>query len=866
MALLDMFRPKWRHSDEAVREDALRTLGSDDLQTVVEIAESDPSPRIRRLALSRIENPEVLERLLHSEPDHEVKKAASDQAQAAYLALALSETAEQSGAAIRKLIHLPFLARVARQAPLPASREAALSQIQDEELLATLARSTEDVAIRRLAAERISSEHLIRDLALTEPSKEHAVALVARLTDPASLEAVAMKANMKVARKAARDRLEQGQDSKAENAAAGAEVAEAASADAPLEKICATIAALPGELDWTAAETAYNDLKMSWRALGGAAGNSRMQKAFGRASEQFEGRQERQRAALVAARKALCDRLEAARGAGVGEVISEVSAQWDALAVLPARHQEDLDERYRRALRAASSRHEEARRTAELGATLEQLCAEAEALDASDRSASRAMAGLRERWNSATQGVTVSPGLAQRFSAVEQRVEASAREEGERRAEEQRVAAAALTTALDALERVLELQDMKAVRLAMKDAVAAFKHPGDVAREKLAALERRFAELGERVQGHLAKLQHEGEWQRWSNVNMLEQLCTEAAALREQAGAAEAIASELLKELKALQNRWKQVGPATREQSRDLWDRFKATCDEVYAACQQRFAAIDEERKENLQKKEKLCEEVEALGESCEWKEAADRIKAAQEEWKAIGPVPKAKSDAIWRRFRAACDHFFARRDGHYSARDADRHENARILTSLCERAEAVTQSTDWKETADALKALQAEWKLVGPAPKEESEALWKRFRTACDAFFQGREAHFADRRAELDANYERKQEIIAQIVALAAGDLDTAAMERAKALQLAWREVGPVPRETMDEQRARFKEVCDRFFDSYRNRDRVAARDVLSSIATEASRFRNRMQIRRRNSPDAAGRGAEAGAGKDRD
>jgi len=164
--------------------------------------------------------------------------------------------------------------------------------------------------------------------------------------------------------------------------------------------------------------------------------------------------------------------------------------------------------------------------------------------------------------------------------------------------------------------------------------------------------------------------------------------------------------------------------------------RALAPHDEVWARCETHFAAQAQERADNLAKKLALCERAEALAGSTQWIQTAEEIKTLQAEWKVIGPVSRGKEKAIWDRFRAACDRFFTRRHEDLAERKVVWAQNLAKKDALCVRAEALAESTEWDEAAAEIKKLQAEWRTIGPVKKSKSEAVWNRFRAACDRFF----------------------------------------------------------------------------------------------------------------------------------
>jgi hypothetical protein len=278
-------------------------------------------------------------------------------------------------------------------------------------------------------------------------------------------------------------------------------------------------------------------------------------------------------------------------------------------------------------------------------------------------------------------------------------------------------------------------------------------------------------------------------------------------------------AKETAAQLKALQAEWKAAGPAPRDKRDALWEKFKKSADEVYARVKEQFAQVDADRATNLTKKEELCARVEALADSTDFKETAETIKLLQEEWKSTGPVPKEKSDELWKRFRGACDKFFERRKSHFGEVDAARDENLKKQEELCAKVEAVADSTNFKETAELIKEYQAAWKEIGPGPRDKSEETWRRFRAACDRFFERRKSHFAEMDAERGENLKKKLLLCEKVEALAEAD-DESTLDVVKGLQAEWKTIGPAPKDQSDEVWARFRAACDRIFDKRRKQE----------------------------------------------
>ncbi len=273
---------------------------------------------------------------------------------------------------------------------------------------------------------------------------------------------------------------------------------------------------------------------------------------------------------------------------------------------------------------------------------------------------------------------------------------------------------------------------LKAADRALRDVRTALSSvPPLPARQDAEDIGRRLKAAQAALVQKVHELREAADWKQWANAGVQEQLCARMEALAALEDP-EAIAAEV----RELQQQWRQSADVPRARADALWRRFKAAHDAVWARCEAHFAAQAEERAQNLAKKAALCEKAESLSESTNWIQTADAIKALQAEWKTIGPVSRGREKAIWDRFRAACDRFFTRRHEDLVQRKAAWSENFAKKEALAVKAEALAASTEWDTAAAEIKRLQNEWKTIGPVKKSRSDAIWNRFRGACDAFF----------------------------------------------------------------------------------------------------------------------------------
>jgi hypothetical protein len=252
------------------------------------------------------------------------------------------------------------------------------------------------------------------------------------------------------------------------------------------------------------------------------------------------------------------------------------------------------------------------------------------------------------------------------------------------------------------------------------------------------------------------------EWSRWGNATAQEELCRRMEAL-----AAQTDLEKAAKELRTLDGRWAEVRIAPRDEATSLRQRYQTARAPIKEKLDAHFAEKAARENENLRLKQELAGKAEALAESTEWMKASEELKALQAGWKEIGPAPRKPGDAVWKRFRAACDRFFTRRQEDLKKRKHEWAANMARKQALCERAEALAGSTDWEATAAEVRKLQAEWKTVGPVRRDRSEAVWQRFRTACDAFFE-RYKHRDE--AERQARLAQREAVVKELEVLVAG------------------------------------------------------------------------------------------------
>lgn len=299
------------------------------------------------------------------------------------------------------------------------------------------------------------------------------------------------------------------------------------------------------------------------------------------------------------------------------------------------------------------------------------------------------------------------------------------------------------------------------------------------------------------------------------NLEAKEAFCQAAEKLSENENVVEAF-----RELQKLHEQWKEFGPVAKEFRDSIWDRFKAATAVINKKYQAYFEGQKEKQQENLAEKTKLCEQVEAIAgkevkSSNEWNTLSTEIEEIQKIWRTIGFATRKENQKIYDRFRAACDKFFTRKREYYSQFKDSMNENMEKKLSLIEQAEALKDSKEWKKTTEALIALQKQWKEIGAVPRKKSEQLWKRFRAACDEFFNERDKN-AKPENDFYGNLKAKKALVEEINEYALSGDAAADREAARAFADRWQGIGFVPFKEKDAIQASYTEAMKAKFPDF--------------------------------------------------
>lgn len=293
--------------------------------------------------------------------------------------------------------------------------------------------------------------------------------------------------------------------------------------------------------------------------------------------------------------------------------------------------------------------------------------------------------------------------------------------------------------------------------------------------------------------------------------------------------------------LQGLHDQWRAIGPVAKEIRDEIWDEFKDASTVINKRHQDYFEQRKASELANEEAKTKLCEEIETIKSDeiksfADWNATTERIVELQKKWKEYGYASKKANTVLYNRFRKACDDFFAAKAAYFQRTKDELNSNLEKKTALCEKAEALKNSEDVKKATDEIVKLQTEWKSIGSVPRKHSDALWQRFTSACNYFFDERKRQNKERHREEQENLDRKRDIIARLSELPKDGDRREIMPKIKELQAEWQTVGFVPFKMKDKIFTEYRAVCDALYDAYNQRE---ARQRMSNFQNRVSELK---------------------------
>ena len=357
-----------------------------------------------------------------------------------------------------------------------------------------------------------------------------------------------------------------------------------------------------------------------------------------------------------------------------------------------------------------------------------------------------------------------------------------------------------------------------------QDLQKQFKEIGAVDPQYVNVLWSKYNQIGEKFYDALKINKELRDYDFKKNLEKKEALCEEAEKLTE--------AGDILSAFRRLQDmheEWKGLGPVAKEIREEIWARFKAASTIINKRHLEHFESIKAQEAANEEGKNALCEKLEAIKTDAittvkEWEEKTKEVIALQQDWRKLGFASKKVNTQIWERFRGLCDSFFMAKNEFYKAIQKEQAENLAKKTALCEKAEALKDSTDWRSTTDILIKLQQEWKEIGPVKAKISGAIWDRFRSACDTFFTAKEAAVGGEKAMEKENLKKKKDVLERMQTLIE-NIAEATPEKVRELMAEWKEIGHVPFKEKDKLSEAYQTKVDYFFANLDMKARAAGR-----------------------------------------
>jgi hypothetical protein len=384
-------------------------------------------------------------------------------------------------------------------------------------------------------------------------------------------------------------------------------------------------------------------------------------------------------------------------------------------------------------------------------------------------------------------------------------------------AEEERVKAANYALKLQLIDQLKALtesqEDFNKLYNDFKDIQQRWKEVKAVPQEHVSELWKNYQIYSEKFYDIIKINNQFRDYDFKKNLEMKTALCETVEKLQTEPDVISAF-----HQLQKLHQQWREIGPVAKELREDLWSRFKAASTIINKRHQEHFEGLKAKEQENLEAKTAICEQIEnidfpALKSFKDWEEKNKEVIALQDKWKTIGFAPKKSNVKIFERFRAACDVYFNRKSEFYKNIKDEMEKNLELKKVLCEKAEALKDSTDWKSTTEKMIALQKEWKTIGSVARKHSDAVWKRFISACDYFFEQKNKNASSQKSVEQTNLAAKKALIEKINTIDEADHDEA-LAALKGYMTEWNAIGHVPFKEKDKIYKEYHEAVDKQFD----------------------------------------------------
>jgi hypothetical protein len=405
---------------------------------------------------------------------------------------------------------------------------------------------------------------------------------------------------------------------------------------------------------------------------------------------------------------------------------------------------------------------------------------------------------------------------------------------------------------LEEIKKLNDTEETAASLKRLKELQTEWKAIKNVPKENIDSLWESYRVLNEIFYDRLSINNELKELDRSKNLDLKIDLISKVNELLSEENIKKALIT-----VKKFQDDWRYIGPVDREATEDIWNRFKAEVDKVYAMVKEKTEAMEAVRIENLGKKQELLAKAKEMAEYKtirikDWMEQSLAANELMEAWKKIGHVPIAMRDQVWNEFRDARNAFFGNKNQFFKTMHAERNANLKLKEELCVKAETIAANPiDWAKQTEEMKRLQEEWKKVGMAPEKVNDAVWKRFRTACDSFFEKKSERYASQQQEQKQNLEAKKLLLTKLEELEGKAQEINLFNELKLIQSEWNAIGFVPAKDKDAISKKYNDLLDQLYGKHKqlNKDMREDREkqsfeLLASAPNGAQRLQREEKI----------------------
>jgi len=792
MILSRFLKPKWQHADPETRKQALQELSNND-PSLLELAQRDPDPAVRRAALERLVDFDLLQGIANSDADASIRVAAQNR-------------------------QWSLLTGKVTDSPSLAYRLERLRHSQDIELVEFLLHQAVEPELRLAALERIESEASLAKIAVQDPHQELRLAALERISDPELLDQISRQSRNRDKRlhRRARERLDA--------------LIDARSRIDRVEQLCTEMEQLPWDGESGPNAGRFPKLEQEWRDQE-AVIPSELRERYAQARDRFlaerqaSANRRAQRLALVSSLEALLERLcqenepSVELAAAIQYATHDTPAAWSQLGPTQDAESRRLDLRFQQLSHDIRERERTLHRNHVRAERLRDVLRQAAALlEQPSEVRNIDLKQLRQRWEGLEhpESRQLASDLQNHLDGLFDKLRARLQRQVQQRDQEWQD----IQELIQQLETVLEEGELQQATHLQEQVRHLLKHNIGLTRAQMAMTEERIQHCAGRI-GELR------DWRRWGTHQAREQLCVTAESLV----GLEADPADIAQRIQQTREAWKALDHHEGAAPKALWKRFNEACERAYAPCQVYFEAQNRERQQNLEKKQALCDQLEQFETTTDWQKVdwreADRLRRrTQEQWYKLGPVNRTDRKNLDRRFQQ----ILRRLD---SRLGTERDREIQRRQQLIHRIQSIIESSDLRAAIETAKRAQAEWHPTVQASPRQEQALWKEFRAACDTVFARHQLERQAADTERQTNLSRRLELCAEVESLASIDHEqlTQARARLQAAQHEWDTIGPVPKGEQRTLEQRFEMAIRQFSRHERFLRRTSSRETFKHL-----------------------------------